>query len=1112
MKHNILLFIILLSSCSLFAQNSYKDNSVLASGKWIKVSAAKEGIHKITYNQLQSWGVSSPENVAVFGNGGYMLPEWNNIYYPDDLQKINVMHGVDKDGRNAIFFYSTGSVKWEYNLNRSIFTASQNLYSNNKTYFYITSDLPKSVSPNNKPKPAGEPGISLNYYDELLLYKQDLINIHNSGNVWYSDRITRNSSKTVTFNAPNVLTNHGGVLTVSGGAASSQRSYFHYEMNGANIATQTLPQRNLDDVMPITTDFEFYPLSNMNIKVTYETEASSGESWLKYLTLNIKSRLKLDNSQLTFRNSVARNHEAVSFSIETSADNLKVWDITDYMLPQNIEFTKAGGNISFTDSGNEIRCYVVFDPRGTAIADAQFEANLKNQNIHGLPNYEMIILSHPDFLPASEKLAEFHRQYEKLKVLVINVSDVYNEFSSGIADVTAIRNMMRMFYNRGKDTSTPLKYLLLMGDGSYDNRNRIADKTNFIPTYQSGFLSSFHTFMSDDYFGLLGDDEGMLTGDLVIGIGRIPCRTLDEADIVVNKTINYTKPETMGDWRNVIALLADDEDGNRYMDESETITQIVNDNFPGFYFDKIYFDAYRQISTSIGDFYPDATIAIKNRVEKGALILNYNGHANAISMAHEKVLEISDINSWGNKDQLPIFVTATCEYGRFDDDKMSAGETILFHPAGGGVSLFTTTRLVYAGDNVRLSKNFYKHVFQQDKNGNNLRMGDIMRLAKNSTNDNLNKRSFSLLGDPALRLAFPKYKVVTNTINGHQAGDTLTLSALEKVTITGEVLCNENKKLENLTGKVIATIYDKEVTAQTLANDGGKKFDFQVQDNIIYKGISTVNNGQFSMSFIVPKDISYNLGKGRIIYYFSNDTIDGNGSTDQFMIGGSGSNPVVDNTPPKIDLYLNNYNFKPNDKVSSSALLLVNLFDESGINTVGTGIGHDITAVLNDDHSNVIVLNDFYTADLDTYKSGKVLFPLNKLNQGYNKIMVKAWDVHNNSAYSEIEFYVEEGFEIVSIHNSPNPVDFSTTFYISHNLPGDIFNVNLEVFNLRGLRVHQSSETISSSGSTEAQLRWDVSNRRHLSTNDRLLIYRVTMQNPSGLSATGAGKLLLNNF
>lgn len=1111
MKHIILSFFIISLLCQpLFARFNDQQNSVLSSGKWIKVATTVEGIHKITYEQLKTWGIASPENVAIYSNGGYLLPEMNNVEYPNDLMKISTLHGKDTNGKNSVFFYSTGNTKWNYNTKDQYYEHIFNIYSD-KTYYFITSDLSKSDSPKNKIQPTTAQK-SIDVFDELFYFEEENINIHKMGRIFYSDRIMRNSSQTYNIELPKVISSSKALLTISAGASSSDYSSYLIEQNNTSIGNISLKPRNLDQVMPSVNQLEYYPQPNSKLKFSYQTIASTGESWLNYFTIFAKSSLKFDGEQFTFRSAEALNHDAINFVIENNVSNPKIWDITNFLNPENINFQASANNISFIDSGKNINSYVVFDLADKNIPVPEFKEELANQNLRGSAMYEMIIVTHPNFIKPSETLAQFHREYDKMKVLVVDVNQIYNEFSSGLPDISAIRNMMRMFYKRGTENGTSLKYLLLMGDGSYDNRNFDRSKPNFLPTYQSDFLRYYETFMSDDYFGLLDDDEGVLSGNLDIGIGRIPCQTVEEAEVVVNKTINYTSTETMGDWRTVLALLADDEDGNEWMAQSEALTKIIDERFQGFNYDKIFFDAYRQVSTSAGTFYPDVTIAINNRVEKGALILNYIGHANETAMAAEKVLTISDINKWGNGNKLPIFVTATCEFSRFDDDKMSAGESILFNAAGGGIALFTTTRKVYGGENFDLNKSFYRYVFEQDEKGNNLRMGDVLVLAKNNISEGLNKRNFALLGDPALRLAFPRLKVVTTSINGHKIGDSISLGALERVNIEGEIHKAEGIKAANINGEVNITVFDKGIKAKTLSNDGGKAFEYKVQNNIIYKGTASVTNGKFNFSFIVPKDITYNIDEGRILYYFSNDSIDGNGSINDFTIGGSSKNPISESTGPDIKLFLNNYKFKSNDKVSSSALLLVNLFDESGINTAGTGIGHDITAVIDDDYSNVIVLNDFYSSDLDTYQSGKVVFPLNNLSAGKHKIMVKAWDIQNNSSYEEISFIVEDGFQITAVNNAPNPVDFYTNFNISHNLPGKIFKVKLEIFNTRGYLIHESTESVGTYGSTTATIRWDVTDTRYHIGNDKLLVYRVTMENPDGLSASGSGKLILNKF
>jgi hypothetical protein len=1094
------------------AQNTFEDQSVLSTGKWIKVATTGQGVHKITYQKLNSWGISNPEQIAIFSNGGHILPEYNNEYYPDDLKKIKVIHEKDKNGDNCVFFYSTGNTKWQYNNISRLYEHTPNLYTN-KTYFFITSDYSnKSATPEIQYTLDEIPSDTINDYNNYKLYEKQIINIQQSGKIWYTDRLMKNTSKQVDFSFPDAADNNA-TITVSGTASSNVSSQFNIRVNNTTIPALSLRSSSIDHAQPQSKTYSVKAPKEVSIKLTYQTEGNnSGDSWLDFIRIQRVSKLKFSGEQFQFRNSETRNHRFVQFNIETDIENPVILDITDPLSPTKIEYKKNESGVFYIDEGVEIKEYIIFSPTSSDIPQPSFIEDVENQNIHGLSPYNMVIITHPDFITQSEKLATFHREHDQLKVLVVQTPHIYNEFSSGSPDPAGIKNMLRMFYHRGKGTGTPLKYALLMGDGSYNNNESLTNTNlSFVPTYQSLFMSHGETITSDDFYALLDENEGSLNGYIDIGIGRIPCATENEAEIVIDKTINYTSPENMGNWRNVISFWADDEDGNRHMSDTESLIDIVKENYTGFYIDKIYFDSFNQISSSGGDQYPGATEAINRQVNEGALILNYVGHADNTSLAHEDVLMNSDIRAWSNQNKLPVFVTATCEFSRFDHSTLSAGEEILFTPYGGGVALFSTTRLVYSGSNFRLSKNFYSNAFKQDSTGQNLRMGDIMRLAKNQTQyDGGNKRSFALLGDPALRLAFPKYKVRTKSINGIMDSDSILIGAMEKVTIEGEVTDNTGKLLTSYNGTMAITIYDKSLETQTLANDGGKAFKFEVQNNIIYKGMATVENGEFSFSFVVPKDIAYNVDNGEIYYYTYNDSVDGHGTCDKIVIGGSGENPVIDNEPPDINLYMNNENFRPYGKVSTNALLIAKVFDKSGINTAGTGIGHDITAVIDDDYSSQIVLNNYYQSELNTYQEGTIIYPLNNLEPGEHTITIKVWDVQNNSATADIHFTVKDDFTISSIRNTPNPVRFYTDFIVEHNLPGQSLDVLLEIFNLSGQKIHESTQTTSSAGTIENTIGWDITESAHPIPNRSILVYRLTLANQEGLKATGTGKLIIN--
>ena len=439
----------------------------------------------------------------------------------------------------------------------------------------------------------------------------------------------------------------------------------------------------------------------------------------------------------------------------------------------------------------------------------------------------------------------------------------------------------------------------------------------------------------------------------------------------------------------------------------------------------------------------------------------------------------------------------------------------MLNPSGGGVGLFSTTRVVYSAPNFVLSRNFYNNVFGQFEDGTKYRLGDIMRYAKNATTlySVTNKRCFALLSDPALQLAFPKYTIKTDSVNGVNPDEAdLTIGALEKIEIKGSIVDVTDELYPDFNGEVQMTIYDKEVKITTMNNDniGSGAFTYNYRDNIIYKGSASVTNGEFKLSFIVPKDISYSIGKGKIYYYAVSDHVDANGSNENVRIGGSGNNPLIENNAPEIEVYLNDRDFNIGDAVASSVLLLVDLADESGINTVGAGIGHDLVGILDGDYGNPIILNDYYASQADSYQKGTISFPMSGLTVGEHTLEVKVWDVQNNSATAEIKFKVVDGYKVEYVQNWPNPVSTYTDFTIKHNLPGEVFDVTIDIYQLNGNKVASFDGSSFIYEALLAKVRWNLNDS--LNKRNQMLVYKVVVTNQDGQSAFGAGKLILSNY
>ncbi len=1095
----------------------WKTNSVLRQGKWVKISVSQKGVYKIPYSKLASWGFTDPSKVSVFGSGGRRLSEDPGEISYDDLVQCSTW--TDKNNSSdCLFFYATGTIGWTYNKTKGVFEHVINDYSS-KGYFFLTDNA--EVKTLTKLPVISEPStVTIAEANSYQLYENDLENVLplGSGKKWYGEKFKSSSVKNIDFELTDIDTSKTVTVQINGIARSYNSSEMKLLVNQIDAGSVKFSAVNTASQTSAYADEE-QKLFNVRLKsssakivLKYYADninnSSDGNAiaWLDYLEVNYCRKLKFGNTPLFFRDVQNLSENGiVAFRIENATSNSKIIDVTDNFNLFEVPLEVKDGIATFKRTGNVIAEYVAFNSDGS-FGEPELVGDVANQNLHAMSVPEFVIISHPAFLSSANRLADFHRSYDGMSVEVVTTDQVYNEFSSGERNATGIRNFLKMLY----DKDTRFKYAMLLGDGSFDNRGIRAETKNFVPTYQSfNSLDPVGSFVTDDYFAILDAGESVYDGSLDIGVGRVPCTTSYEAELVVDKIERYYSSESLGNWRNSVCFIADDEDGNLHVSDTEKLANMVNAEHGEFITDKIYFDAYQQIVTAGEEKYPDVTAAINGKVKNGVLILNYTGHANERFMADEHVLDISNVNSWSNKNNLPIFVTATCEFSRFDADDTSIGEYVLFNANGGGIGLFSTTRLVYAYSNFLLNQSFYKFVFEADKNGVRYRMGDIMRLAKNNTLNTTNKRNFSLLADPALRLSYPKNKVVTTKINNNNAGiGSDTLKALEKVTIEGHIADYLGAIINNFNGKMAVTVYDKENTAKTLGNNGEPPFSYKVLDNIIYKGTVSVSNGKFNVSFVIPKDISYKIGQGKIMYYADNGTDDAHGAFNDFMIGGLSGQAVADNNGPDISLYMDSKDFVNGGQTSRNPVLLAYLSDENGINTTGTGIGHDITAIIDDDYSNVIVLNSYYQADKDDFTSGLVSFPLKNLETGKHKLTLKAWDVANNSSETEIEFEVTGSFYISAVQNRPNPASQFSYFSFSHNQADAKLDVMIEIFNMAGTRVDYIITEVGSDGLNSNPVYWNFGESATALTNG-IYIYRITARNSYNEITASSGKLVI---
>ncbi|PID91547.1 MAG: oxidoreductase, partial [Bacteroidetes bacterium] len=999
-----------------------------------------------------------------------------------------------------------------------------------KGYYFISESRGQGPSPETcslSTEEATHTVSSFNYCDYI---EKESYNLIGSGREWYGDLFGLQHQYHYAFQLPEMLAGEEIRAEVKVAARSNVASSFTVEADGSFLGSIQCAATNRSSYTAIYAFesrkvFSYLPSGNeLSFTLSYNRPDPSSEGWLNYICINGRSPLSLRGDALAFRDiGSAGPGNITEFVLNNASSSTVIWDVSNPGKALNVPFDLQGNQAIFRLASDELREFVAFDANGSfpkPEMDGEGLGPIGQQNLHGLYRTDLVIIAPEEFLPQAEKLAAHRRDHDGLLVEVVPQQAVFNEFSSGTPDICAIRNFMKMFYDRCEGGAPLCRYLLLFGDGSYDNRNHTKFNPNCILTYQSAnSLSPTQSFTSDDFYGLLDTDESMYSGMLDIGIGRLPVSDTAEAAALVDKLTGYDLKENRGAWQNRLCFIGDDEDANIHMRQANELAEFVEANYPGYNINKVFLDAYTQKRLATGFSYPEVTRAINDQVSQGALIVNYTGHGGTSGLAHEQILTKSDINAWNNSDRLPLFMTATCEFSRYDDynhlndeEKTSAGELILLNPEGGGIALFTTTRLVYSGPNHVLNERFYELIFEKDEQGSYPRMGDVIIYAKNNTGSGINKRNFTLLGDPSMRLVYPTHRVVTDTLNGLVAGDLNdTLSAFEWVSVSGHIENESGQLLDAFNGEIYPLVFDKEQKVETLANDGDSPWSFEARNSTLYSGRAAVVNGRFSFGFYVPKDINYAVGKGKISYYALSPESDAQGYHSELMVGGIGSIGATDNSHPEIELYMNDTLFRDGGITDPHPVLLARVRDNFGINTSGNGIGHDITATLDDDRINTLILNNFFQADINSHNTGSVVYPYRNLEAGTHEIRVKIWDIHNNSSEASIHFVVVDSEEMVleQLFTYPNPFTDRTWFNIAHNMPGESLELELRIYSLEGELVRLIRIPVKSSGYRLDPLEWDGRSEGGAMLGGGLYLYRVTLSGNNGLRATDTGKLII---
>lgn len=1082
-----------------------ETNSIFASGNWYMFEVDKSGVYKIDGHFLSDMGIDlasiRPENIKIYGHGGDALALSNIANAPIDPPQIGLRVVTSNPNQfsssDYILFYAQGTRTYNQENDSHI-----NPYSDH-SYYYITVDGGAGLRIQNLQEPSGSTSETITTYHSAQFHEEDEHSPAKVGRRWFGNRFDIQNKQNYSFHFPDIVLGSDYQVTIKTGAVSSSSTSMLININGQSNSILSYSPIN-DPVFLVTRNLEQNfeaNSSNVAIEMQYNNNGNpSSVAYLDYVRVEAIEHLRGKNEQFLFTNKETENMIGIGEYRMSNAQNIKeIWDITDW---QNIQSKSNNGSNTIQWKANlgEARTYLAVNENDYYQPIAVENPKQQNQNIKGnvfrdaqgnFKDVDYLIITTSKLLQPAIRLANHHSSYNHLNVKVITAEDIYQEFSSGKQDISAIRNLVRYVYNNASSPDKRLKYLALLGDTSVDYKDRWEDNNNILPTFHTlESTSNYSSYMSDDFFGMMDSNEGsMLASDkLDLAIGRIIADEVSLANAMVDKAINYQKEVSYGSWRNNIITISDDVDKTYEFTSIQNTLNDLSDEIstkkPEFNVKKILTDSYVQQTSAGGNRYPDVNKAITESIEVGGLIVNYFGHGGEDGLAHEFIYTQNDAKNLNNTNRYPLFVTVTCEFTKFDYPlRVTAGELTYWNKTGGAVGLITTTRAISVSLGVEYNLIMTPELLGYDTYDYQT-PAETLRITKNKIGDRLRRVVF-YIGDPAMHLAQPKPSIELTKINDLpiDSPEASPIEALGKVKLSGIVTDANGNQLPDYNGIVETKVFDKEIERSTLGNDGTRDsdgnlllLDFTTLGEIIFNGQATVSNGAFDIEFIAPRDVRAEMGTGRVSFYAKRNGVleDRTGQNQNIQVGGINENAESDTQGPEIQLFFNDETFASGATTNESPILLAKLEDESGINT-SSGIGHDIFAYLDGDETNPIKLNEYYQADVDDYTKGSLQYQFKNLEKGPHTLKLKAWDVYNNSSTSEIDFVVAESdkLEISRVLNYPNPFVNYTEFWFEHNRPFEPLDVQVQVLTVSGKIVWSTNQLITTDGFLSRDIIWD---------------------------------------
>ncbi len=1120
-------------SLSVKAGERYTDNSVLSKGNWVKIQIEQDGIYKLTYSELKKMGFDDPSKVAVYGYGGWPLEEDFTKPYVDDLPAVPVLRKDD-----YILFYGRGTTKWEAQIRNENFTHTNNPYSV-YGYYFLTDGAEVKVPEQIKyDKTTSE---RIETFDDYLLHEKELVSINLSGRRLF-EKLSQSAQTFNDIGNPETLGIVEGEIyvdcrfvpltTTSEAQGEITLSFAGNKLYNGNTSLQSGTYTKGKD-MELAQKYEYKAGDHLSVKLEYKkSQQPSTDGYVDYIRLNVKRQLKTYNEPYTFfRSFKSRNHIS-RFVIEDANSACMVMDITDPANCKIIETELTGSTMSFTiPESNSLREFVLIRTDRTDFPVPVSKGAVECRNLHSWSSKDMIIISPSTLRKEAERLKEAHETQDGLRVEVVTPEEIYNEFSSGTPDATAYRRFMKMLYDKAASKEDRPKYLLLFGDGAYDNRfvteswSKMSDKEreNFLLTFQSENSLDEKSYVTDDYFGFLDDasnGKSVESCPVDIGIGRFPIRSVSDARKMVNKVIRYMNNEELGIWKSETCFVADDgsnadkvkKQANDHMKYANGAAQTVEEKAPDVLANRLFFDNYAKDYSS-SNSYSVVTDEMNKKLREGLMLINYTGHGNTTSWSDENVLTLPMIDKFSYP-KLPLWITATCDFCRFDALATSAGESIFLNEKSGGIALYTTVRVAYGSENDRINNSFLEKLFDQSMYP---ALGDVVRSVK-ADNKSLRSKNlnFTFIGDPALKLALPSHKIRINTINGKDAVQNSTnFRAYDEVTVEGEILAPDNSIIDNFNGKLEVKVMDSKIEITTRNNfRNDTAFKYMDYKNLVYKGSTQVQNGKFSFSFYVPGNISYSGKAGKMILYASDSEqkIEAKGNFTNYKVQGTSDDPLDDHEGPEIvKLYLNDSRFVSGDKVNTTPFFYARLWDQTGVDITEGGVGHDVMLMIDNKPFTSYNLNSYYNNIFGRKGEGEVRFGIPQLSAGMHEAVFKVWDVMGNPTTYTFRFEVDESLKpfITNIVATPTPAKGNVEFHLTHNRPESQMKVGIMVYDIAGRLHWKHEETGSSELFKDYVIDWDLRNNSGSHVRPGVYIYRAAISTNNSKEATEAKKMII---